>query len=150
MADPSAVGVLPQPFVTAACTKNPDLAAPVSLVDVWDETVSDGSRMVTGATIARSEFVEENPDAVLSFIDDHAASVDAVNGDPEAAAALVVKRGIIEAEPVAAKAIPHCSLVCITGTEMAAALSGYYDVLASADPSSVGGAVPDDSFYFLG
>lgn len=150
VADPSAVGVLPQPFVTAACTKNPDLAAPVSLVDVWDETVSDGSRMVTGATIARSEFVEENPDAVLSFIDDHAASVDAVNGDPEAAAALVVKRGIIEAEPVAAKAIPHCSLVCITGTEMAAALSGYYDVLASADPSSVGGSVPDDSFYFLG
>lgn len=150
VADPAAIGVLPQPFVTAACAKNPDLSAPVSLVDVWDETVTDGSRMVTGATIVREEFLAGHPEAVVAFIDDHRASVDAVNADPEAAAALVVKRGIIEAEPVAAKAIPGCSLVCITGAEMVDALSGYYEVLVDADPSSVGGEVPTENFYFLG
>ena len=34
-ADASAVGVLPQPFVTAALTKNEALAAPVDLTEVW-------------------------------------------------------------------------------------------------------------------
>jgi NitT/TauT family transport system substrate-binding protein len=149
-ADSSAVGVLPQPFVTAACVKNPDLSAPISLTDVWDATVDDGSRMVTGATIVRKEFADANPEAVAAFLADHAESVEAVNADPEAAAALVVKYGIIEAEPVAAKAIPNCSLVCITGDEMKKALSGYLAVLASADPSAVGGAAPDDTFYYAG
>lgn len=150
VADETAVGVLPQPFVTAACVKNPALLVPVSLVDVWDGAVSDGSRMVTGATIVRKEFLEESPDAVVGFVADHAASVDAVNGDPAAAAELVAKYGIIESAAVAERAIPECSLVCITAPEMVDVLSGYLEVLASADPSSVGGGVPNENFYFLG
>ena len=46
LADPSAVGVLPEPFKTAAIAKSEGkLSAPVSLTDVWDELAGDtGSR----------------------------------------------------------------------------------------------------------
>ena len=42
LVDPSAVGVLPEPFKTAAIAKSEGkLSAPVSLTDVWDELAGD-------------------------------------------------------------------------------------------------------------
>lgn len=58
------------------------------------------------------------------------------------------RAGIIEKAPVAQKALPYCSITCITGREMKEALSGYLSVLFGQDPQSVGGAMPGDDFYF--
>lgn len=148
-ADPSAVGVLPQPFVTAALAKNDALSAPIDLTDVWNEYAGDtGSQMVTGVTVVRREFADAHPAAVEEFLIAQAASVETVNADPASAAPLVVEAGIIESEAVAAAAIPDCHLVCIAGEEMTEALSGYLGVLFDADPSSVGGALPETDFYY--
>ena len=148
-ADPTAVGVLPQPFVTATLAQNEGLAAPIDLTQVWAEVAGDGSQSVTGVTVVRADFAAEHPAAVADFLARHAASVDAVNADPVAAADLVVQAGIIEKAPIAQKAIPGCNVVCITGDEMHAALAGYLQVLFDADPSSVGGALPADDFYYV-
>lgn len=149
-ADPAAVGVLPQPFATAACVKNESLKAVIDLTDVWNATVSDGSQLLTGVTVVRNEFLAEHPEAVKEFMEQQAASVDAANADPAAVAPLVVQAGIIDAEPVAAKAIPNCHLVCVTGNDMKVSLSGYLQVLFESDPAAVGGALPADDFYYLG
>lgn len=146
--DPTAVGVLPQPFVTATLAQNQDLSAPIDLTQVWDEVVDDGSQSVTGITVVRADFAAEHPAAVADFLERHAASVEAVNADPAAAAELVVKAGIIEKAPIAEKAIPACNVVCIKGVEMRDALEGYLKVLFDADPTSVGGKLPADDFYF--
>ena len=143
------MGVLPQPFVTAAQVKNAALTAPVDLTEVWERLAGDtGSQLLTGVTVARAAFMDENPDAVDEFIREQAASVDAVNADSATAAKLVVAAGIVEAEPVAAKAIPACHITCIEGPQMRDALEGYLDVLYNADASSVGGAMPGDDFYY--
>lgn len=147
--DPTAVGVLPQPFVTATLAQNEALSAPIDLTQVWGESVDDGSQSVTGITVVRAAFAAEHPAAVADFLERHAASVEAVNADPAAAAELVVQAGIIEKAPIAEKAIPACNVVCITGQEMRDALEGYLQVLFDADPSSVGGAMPADDFYYL-
>lgn len=147
-ANPSAIGVLPEPYVTAVCTQNPALSAPVSLTDEWDAVQGDsGSRLVTGVTIVRNEFLAEHPDIVAAFIAHQRESAAFADDDPATVAKLVVDQGIIEKEAVAAKAIPRCNLVCLTGDEMKMALSGYLSVLYQSDPASVGGALPDDGFY---
>ena len=38
--------------------------------------------------------------------------------------------------------------VCITGGEMKEKLSGYLQVLFDAEPTSVGGKLPGDDFYY--
>ena len=149
-ADTTAVGLLPQPFATAACIKNDALKAVIDLTDVWAASVDDGSQFLTGVTVVRNDFLAEHPEAVQEFINQQAASVDAANGDPAAVAPLVVQAGIIDAEGVAAKAIPGCHLVCITGEDMKSALSGYLQTLFDSDPTSVGGKLPADDFYWLG
>lgn len=148
---PTAIGVLPQPYTTALTTKNTSITAPISLTDVWDQTVGDsGSRMVTGVTIVRNEFLQEHPDVVADFVREQSDSVDAVNADSSGNAQLVVDAGIVDNAKVAEKAIPSCNLVCLKDAEMQKALSGYLGVLYTQDPTSVGGKLPGDEFYWLG
>ncbi len=149
-ADPQQIAVLPQPFVTVAEAKNPELKTAFSLSDEWDKVSKDGSHMVTGVTIVRNEFLKDHPDAVSVFLKEHAVSAEKAVSDIDTTAGLVAQYGIIEKTPVAAKALPYCNIVCIAGDEMKTALSGYLQVLYDANPKSVGGALPADDFYYTG
>ena len=70
------------------------------------------------------------------------------NANPAEAAVLVEKYGIVKAA-VAEKALPECNLVCITGTDMKTAVGGYLQTLYDLKPEAVGGAMPDDGFYWM-
>ncbi|MGN0245644.1 MAG: ABC transporter substrate-binding protein [Lachnospiraceae bacterium] len=146
--NPDAVGLLPMPFVIAACAQNEKLQIVLDVNAQW-ETANDGKGLVTGVTIVRKAFLEEHPDAVDAFLTDHKNSAEYVNANVEEAAELVVKSGIVEKAPVAQKAIPKCNITCITGEEMKEMLSDYLDILEKQDASFIGGAVPDDDFYVI-
>lgn len=148
--NPDAVGLLPQPFVTAACMQNEALSIVMDMTKQWDEVQGeDGSSLVTGATVVNNEFLQQNPEAIAKFIEEHKESAAYANENVEATAELIAARGIVEKPQVAAKALPYCNIVCIDAEEMKQALSGYLEVLYSADASSVGGALPADDFYYL-
>lgn len=149
--DPDAVGLLPQPFVTAACMQNDNLKIVLDINEEWIRAqggTGENSGMVTGVTVVRKAFLEEHPEAVSAFLEEHAASAEAVNADPAAGAVLAVREGIVAKEPIAQKAIPQCNITCITGEEMKAALSGYLEILYDFNAELTGGAVPGDDFYF--
>lgn len=147
---PEAVGLLPQPFVTAACIQNEALKVVLDMNEEWAELQGeDGSRMVTGVTVVRKEFLEEHEAAVKVFLKEHEESTGAINDDAQAGASLAVAAGIVAKEPIAQKAIPECNITCIQGEEMKQALSGYLEVLFEQNPESVGGALPDEDFYYI-
>ena len=147
--DPTAIGLLPQPFVTAALIQNQNLHVALDLNEEWNKVQGEnGSGMVTGVTVVRKAFLEEHPEAVKAFLEEHTESVAAINSDPDTGAALAVAQGIVAKEPIAKQAIPNCNIVCITGEEMKSALSGYLEVLESFDATMVGGQVPGDDFYY--
>lgn len=143
--DPQAVGVLPQPFATVATMQNASLKIALHFGEEWDKAATDGSRLVTGVTVARTSVTDA---AIERFLEDHAASVQYVNGHPEEAAVLVEQNGIVKAA-VAQKAIPNCSIVSLIGDEMKKALSGYLDALYQLSPESIGGRLPDENFYIV-
>ena len=142
-----AVAMLPQPFVTVAQGQVKGLRVALDLSAQWDG-LDNGSRLVTAGLLVRREFAEAHPDAVAKFLEEYAASVDYVNENPTEAAVLVEAQGIVKAA-VAEKAIPYCSLVCITGADMKTAVSGYLQTLYDLKPETVGSAMPDDGFYWM-
>jgi len=143
-----AVGILPQPFVTAATVKNEKLKAVIDLSNAWDEASGGESRLVTGVTVVRKEFLENHPDVVEKFLKEEEVSAQFANENLEETAKLTVAAGIIEKEPIALKAIPQCNITFIQKDEMKKALSGYLSVLYSKDPKSVGGNLPGEGFYY--
>ena len=143
LADESGIAMLPQPFVTTAQMKAEGLRVALDLTAEWDAD----SSMITGVAVARSAFIDENPDAVGAFLDGYRASVEYVNANTDDAAALVGGYDIVP-EPVAKAALPACNITFIEGDEMREKLSGYLAVLFDAEPKSVGGKLPEDDFYF--
>ncbi len=147
--NPAAVGLLPQPFATAAMLQNESLKEVLNMNEEWDRVQGEGgSAMVTGVTLVRREFLEEHEDAVKEFIREHRDSAEKVNRDTAAAAALAVQAGIVAKESIALEAIPRCSVTCVTGENMKQLLSGYLGVLSDFNPELVGGRLPGDDFYF--
>lgn len=148
--NPEAVGVLPQPFVTAACMQNEELSVVIDMTKEWAAVQGeDAGSLVTGVTIAMNDFLQENPEAAAEFMKEHKASAAYANAYVEEAAALVAVYGIIDKVPVAVKAMPYCNITYIDGEDMKRVLSGYLEVLYRQDASSVGGSLPDDDFYYI-
>ena len=145
--DQTAVGLLPQPFVTTALMKNDKLKVALDLNELWEASMNDDSRLVTGVVIAKNEFIKDHADQVDAFMDAYKESVDFVNSDTEAAAQIIGDHDIIPKE-VAQKAIPDCSIVFIEGDDMKTMLSGYLTTLNDQNPQIIGGQLPDDGFYY--
>jgi len=142
-----AIAVLPQPFVTTAMMQNDKLRIALSLTDEWDK-LDNGSTLVTGVTIIRTDVLEENPAAVEKFLEEYEASINYTETNAEDAAKLIAQYEIVPKEPIALKALPGCNIHFIKGEEMKEKVSGYLQVLFDADPKSVGGTLPDDAFYY--
>lgn len=142
----ASLAMLPQPYVTAVMAQNPNLRVALSLTDEWSKA-DPASQLVTGVVAVRKAFADEHPDLLKAFMEGYKASQEYVNENPDEAGQWIADLGIVAKAGLAAKAIPACNIVCITGDEMKAAVSGYLKALYEADPASVGGALPDDSYY---
>ncbi|MEG1879202.1 MAG: ABC transporter substrate-binding protein [Pseudoflavonifractor sp.] len=138
--------MLPVPAATAVLMKNKDLRPALDLTREWD-ALKNGSTLTMGCVVAQTKFIAEHPEALASFLADYAASIDYVKNSAEAPA-LVAQFGITPNEQIAKAAIPQANLVCITGGDMQPALQGYYEVLWQAEPKSIGGSIPNDTFYY--
>ena len=145
----NAIAMLPQPFVTTAQTKNDKIRIALDMNDEWDklQTKEDKSALVTGAIVVRTQFLEEHTELVNKFLDAYKDSVEYVNSNIEEAAVMIEEQDIIPAA-VAKIALPYCNIVFIEGEEMKTKLSGYYSILFEQNQKSVGGTLPDDTFYY--
>jgi NitT/TauT family transport system substrate-binding protein len=150
-ANKNTIAVLPQPFVTTAMMLNSDIRIALDLNKEWEalqEKSGSRSALITGVLIARKEFIEKNPGAVIDFLNRYAASVEYANNYIDETAALTGQYGIIP-QAAAQRAIPFCNITFIEGREMMEKLSGYLQVLYEQNPQSIGGSLPNEEFYFI-
>lgn len=140
--------MLPVPAATALLVKDSGVREAVSLSDAWQEL--EGSSLPMGCIVARTEYIEKNPGEVEAFLAAYEESIQYMIDSANAAdaAALVAKYEFAPNAAVAEKAIPQCSLVFFSGKIMKNMLESYYTILFQAEPKSIGGGLPYDSFYY--
>lgn len=142
------LALLPQPFATVALTKNPALRVAVDLTAAWEQVQGSGQRLPMGCLVVNTAYAAAHPDRVRDFLAAFRASVAYTNGQPHRAGELIAKHGIVAEAQVAAAAIPASHLVAVDAAEAEAYVAPFLAALASFDPASVGGTVPDDRFYY--
>lgn len=146
------IALLPEPNVTAVLLKDNTIRQALDLTQEWDTLQAsnslEASRLAMGCIVARKEFVQNNPEAFDNFLKEYQQSVEFVNNNVSKAAALVEQYGIMDSVAAAEKAIPNCNIVFIANEEMKNALQGFYNILFEANPKSIGGALPNEDFYY--
>lgn len=140
------VAMIPEPAATTVLSKKDTLNRVLSINEEWDK-VSDTSLMM-GCVVALTSYVEANPDAVEKFLEEYEESIDYVTDNRKNAAILCEKHQIIPSSAIAYDAIPGCNVTFVSGSEMKESIIDYYQVLASYDPTAIGGKQPKDSFYY--
>ena len=140
------IAMFPQPYATVASTKYPEIKRILDLAEEW-EKLGEG-KMVTACLMVRKDFAEANPEAVATLIKECEASAGWVSANVDQAAERTEKYISIKAA-VAKKAIPLCSVVCISGSEMKTSAEAYLKVLYGFKPAAVGGALPGTDFYYI-
>lgn len=140
------IAVLPEPNVTSALTGDSTARVALDLTEEWDR-VSE-SDVMQGCIVVRREFAQNYPEKLAEFLDLYRASVDYVNANPKAASNIIANLGIIPQAALAEAAIPRCNICFIEGEAMKNSLTGFFTVLYEANPSSIGGKVPDENLYY--
>ena len=141
--------MLPVPAATAAIAKGQgSIRDAIDMTSAWND-LDNGSQLIMSAVVARTDFIEEHPQAVQAFLKEYEASMTYVKENPQEAGELVAGFGIAPSAAIAQKAIPQCNLVFVSGADMKPAINGYFEVLYAMDPTAVGGAMPDDDIYYV-
>ncbi len=140
------IAMIPQPAATAAMVKSADLRVALDINAAWNAVAPEGS-LIMGCVVVRKAFLEENKAAVDAFLTEYKTSIEAT-ADVDATAALCEKYEIIAKAAIAKKAIPYCNIAFLEGAEMQSNVAAYLQVLFDANAKAVGGAMPDDAFYY--
>ncbi len=144
------IAMVPQPVVSAITTQNANIRIALSMNDEWEKVAGEENKLMMGCVIVRSEFMENNPKMVKTFMKEYEESIKKVEADVDATAQLCEEKGIIAKAAIAKKAIPYCEITYIDGTKMKNQIAKYFDVLFKAKPQSLGSMMPDDGFYYVG
>lgn len=142
-----AVIMAPQPMATTLTLNFENAKTVLDMTEEWNK-ISTESALMMGCVIVRNDFLKANKAAVDTFLTEYEASIAAATASIDTTAGYCETYGIIPKAAIAKKAIPHCGLTFVTGTEMQQKLSGYLQVMYEASPASVGGKLPGEDFYY--
>lgn len=127
--DANAVGIVNEPVASAALQKNPSLHKIDAFEKDIENSFGDKATPITGVTIARTKFLDNNKLAVSKFLKDHKSSIEkSIENSQEA---------------------KNCNISFIAGDEMKSKLSSFIKYIYELNPNLVGNKVPDDDFFYI-
>lgn len=139
----AALGVLPEPKVTAVTSKKETLRVALDFTEEWKKQTS--APLVQGCIIVRDDFLKEHTALVEKFLEEYKNSVEYVNSNPDEAAAMIAEAGLAGNAAAAKAALPRCNITYLDGDGMRTALNGFWEALFRINPKSIGGKLPDDA-----
>ncbi|MDP3386713.1 MAG: ABC transporter substrate-binding protein [Eubacteriales bacterium] len=140
--------VLPQPFVTQVTMQSEQIRLLVDLNQEW-ETITKGSSVLSmGCLIVNKDFAENNRNFILDFLKEYEESVNWVNTNTGEAGILIAKHGILPSSDLAQASIPSSAIVYQSAQDSKSEVENFLQILMDYNPSSIGGKLPDENFYF--
>lgn len=143
--------LVPEPFATIAllngATGDKPIKRAILLRDVW-EANGLGTDFPMTLCVVRREYAEKYPSTVRKFLEAYNDSITWTIANPAEAGKMVELASLGLKAPVATKAIPQSNYVFIPATDGRASIEKLFTVFLAFSPSSIGGKLPDDGFYF--
>ncbi|MDR3284995.1 MAG: ABC transporter substrate-binding protein [Treponema sp.] len=138
--------VVPEPFSTVVIN-----AAPVfrRAIDFQKEFAAlQHSVYPVSALVVRAETAKQYPETVRLFLKELEGAIAWTNANPAEAGELVQKHTLGLQAPIAARSIPTSAFRFIAAPQARPEIEKLLGIFLENDPSSIGGALPGEGFYF--
>ncbi len=138
--------IIPEPQATKIVFENTEMKRVADFNDEWNK-MSD-AKLAQGVVVARTEYIEQNPEYIEQFLLQNEISVNFLNGNENANAAsnMLHKGNYFSTVDLARACVPECNLCFVRGEEMKAMVAGVCEVLPA---EMTGGTVNADSICFV-
>lgn len=140
------IGVVSEPYVSMVIQKNPKVRAIIDLSAEWDKV--QGVPIAETALLGKSSVLLGNPKMVEKLIAMYKSSSNWVNANPDSAARLIVRYGILQDTTAARMAIPRSNLRVEAAESIEQSVNDYLKVFYDMNPEAVGGKMPDKDFFY--
>ena len=139
------IGVLTEPFVSMVLSKNKSLHALMDLNAEWKKAC--GTPIAETAFVGSAKFMKKHPELTEKVLKMYSNSTNWVNNNPDSAAFLTAKYGILADSTVARTAIPRCNLKVVRASEVRKDVNDYLKVFYNMNRDITGGKIPDKNFF---
>lgn len=142
--------VVPEPFATVACSKNPDVIRAINIQKEYAKVQKkdENANFPMTVVVVNAKFADSHPELVKAFLASYKLSSEWTVANPVEAGQLVEKNNIGLNAAVASKAIPNGAYVFMSAIDGRESLESLFSIFLSFDAASIGGKLPDDGFYF--
>ncbi|MDE7389917.1 MAG: transporter substrate-binding domain-containing protein [Lachnospiraceae bacterium] len=138
--------LLPEPYA-AQVSKENKYNYSLDISKEWEDA-NDG-KLVKECIIVSKKFAEKNTESVDAFLKEYKESVAYTEDYLADSCKLMEKYGIADSAELAKSAIKNCNLTCVVNDEMKDLAEDTIITLYKFDKSSIGGALPNDDFYYI-
>ena len=140
--------ILPEPMVSMVLTKKPEAKVFLDVQNAWKEKLGGDSSYPQAVVVVQKSLIENHPDYVDNFLVQLEQSINWVKETPKQAGEATAKlqKGI--QAPLIAKGINRMNMQFVNAAQTRPALERYFSILYKADPKFIGGAMPQDDFYY--
>ena len=119
----------------------------LDLTAEW-EAINGENTLVQGCLVVNTAWAAAHPNELAKFLADYSASVDYIKSGSDEAINSIVNAGVLPKAAIAKKALPNCNICYIAGADMKPVMSTFSQKIFDYDKTSIGGALPTDSFYY--
>lgn len=136
-----------QPQITAIQMKNDQVRSIVDYKQEWQDVTGLTTDLPNAGLATKQSVISSNPELVAQFQEQYKIALEWTLANPKEAAQLANKYFKLDAK-VVEKAIPHMALQYASAIENKEVLTTYYQTLFDYSADSIGGKLPDDTFYY--
>ena len=139
---------MPEPYATVAEIKGRKIVRNIEFQKEY-AAVESGEPFPAFLLVANAAYMEENKDCVKIFLDAYKKAVAWTVGKAPRAAVLAQKYELGMMAPVVANSIPHASYTWLFASEARKSIEAVLTICLDANPDSIGGKLPDETFYYV-
>jgi NitT/TauT family transport system substrate-binding protein len=139
--------LLPEPYATVARSERKDLRPVADIGAEWINAGGKANYPMT-ALVVDAEFAAQNPVFMRALLAAYQKSIEWVVANPAEAGTLAEKYDLGFSAPVVAESIPHSNFLFLNAREARPSIDALFQVFLEYAPGSIGGKMPDDTFYY--
>lgn len=141
------IAVVPEPALSALMTKKPEVKIVKNLNDEWKELNNSKNGYPQSTIIVKKSFLDENKKFINDFLKEVANGTKWANENKEELGNYSEEIGVSTEKVMIPKAMERANIGFVDIKDSKDDYKNYYKKLLEIDPSSVGGALPDEGIF---
>lgn len=144
----ASIAIIPEPMVSIVLSKKPETQVFLDVQKAWKEKLGGDSSYPQAVVVMTKKLIEEHPDYAARFLRELEQSTAWAKENPAQAGEYTarVHQGI--PAQIIAKGVSRMNIGFVPADSARPALEKYFSILKKANPKFIGGALPQDDFYY--